>query len=436
MKQLKIYQTTIAFLFITIFTGIAQNNKCATMKLYEKRKLNDVYFESRINQLESFTSNWISQNQNLSVEKGNSKKAFATTITIPVVVHVIYHTATENVSSAQIQSQIDALNEDFRLLNADSLQPNHPFWPYTADTQIEFCLAKRDPNGNPTTGITRTYTDSLSFSANGYEKFTATGGKDNWAPTKYLNIWVCNLDNSGGTLGYAAFPSDLASFPAEDGVIIRYEAFGTIGTAGTGGFSENDLGRTGTHEVGHWLNLRHIWGDATCGSDFVNDTEPAEDANYFCPSFPNNANNSCGAGSNGEMYMNYMDYVDDGCMNMFTFGQSNRMHAAINGPRAGLLTSQGCTAPAGINEITFSNQFMVYPNPSNKNITISRQDYFNSDDDIVISLIDPIGRTVYSTSSNLKNNLSIAVSAFESGCYSLKFESKKNVGFQKVIILK
>lgn len=423
-------------LFSFIANLSAQSKKCATMNLYEKRKISDSNFELRIKQLENFSNNWINQHQSNAIGKSNSKKAFATTITIPVVVHVIYHTATENISNTQIQSQIDALNEDFRLLNADSLQPNHPFWPYTADTQIEFCLAKRDPSGNPTNGITRTYTDSLAFSANGNEKFTATGGKDNWDPTKYLNIWVCNLNNSGGTLGYAAFPSDLSTYPDEDGVVIRYEAFGTNGTAGTGGFSANDLGRTGTHEVGHWLNLRHIWGDATCGSDFVNDTEPAEDPNYFCPSFPNNPNSSCGSGSNGEMYMNYMDYVDDGCMKMFTFGQANRMHAAINGPRAGLLISQGCTAPSGINEISFSNQFLVYPNPANNHFLITRPDYFNSNELITISLMDPLGRTVFYTKTNMKDILKIDVSDFESGYYSLKFESEHNLGFKKVIIIK
>jgi len=234
------------------------------------------------------------------------------------------------------------LNEDFRLLNADSLLPSHPYWVDAADALIKFCLAVRDPDGDPTNGITRTFTNSTSFSGNGDVKFSTTGGVNNWNPTQYLNLWVCNL--SGLTLGYAAFPSDLTTFPEEDGVVIRHQAFGTIGTAGTGGFTANDLGRTATHEVGHWLNLSHIWGDTICGNDFVADTPEHEDANYFCPTFPHRPFNACipGTFADGEMYMNYMDYVDDGCMVMFTFDQSSRMDAALFTERSAILTSRGC----------------------------------------------------------------------------------------------
>ncbi|NDB36497.1 MAG: T9SS C-terminal target domain-containing protein, partial [Flavobacteriia bacterium] len=228
-----------------------------------------------------------------------------------------------------------------------------------------------DPNGNPTNGITRTFTNVTAFDANGDEKFTASGGHDNWNPTEYLNIWVCNLDATAGTLGYAAFPSELATHPELDGVVIRYEAFGDIGTAGTGIFNSNDLGRTATHEVGHWLNLRHIWGDTLCGDDFVDDTEVAEDANYGCPTFPHNANNQCGSGQDGEMYMNYMDYVDDYCMNMFTYGQALRMNAALNTDRVGLLTSLGCNNSSNLLESLNEFKFDVVPNPSNGMVTVS-----------------------------------------------------------------
>ncbi|MTI31700.1 zinc metalloprotease [Cytophagales bacterium RKSG123] len=235
-------------------------------------------------------------------------------LTIPVVVHVVYNTSQQNVSDSQIQSQIDVLNEDFRKLNDDHTNTPSEFADLVADIGIEFQLATTDPNGNSTTGITRTQTSSSSFSyTNDGVKFNSSGGKDAWPSNKYLNLWVCNI--SGSVLGYAQFPGD---DPATDGVVIDYQYFGTTGTA-TAPF---DKGRTGTHEVGHWLNLRHIWGDGGCGaSDYVDDTPSAASEYYGCPSYPQN---SC---SSNDMFMNYMDYVDDACMVMFSEGQKERMRA-------------------------------------------------------------------------------------------------------------
>ena len=290
----------------------------------------------------------------------------STAVPIPVVVHVIYDNANENISTAQIQSQIDVLNEDFGLMNPDSLPTTHPFWGFTANAGIEFCLASLDPSGNPTSGITRTATSVASFNGNGDEKYASSGGHDNWDPTRYLNIWVCDLGASGGTLGYATFPDELAGNPNDDGVVIHFQAFGTMGTAGQGGFDVNNLGRTATHEVGHWLNLFHIWGDNSpfCGDDLVGDTAPCDDANYDCPSFPLDPNNSCGTGSFGEMYMNYMDYVDDNCMNMFTSGQATRMNAALNGDRSAILASGACSIPATFDEGIDFASLQLSPNPS------------------------------------------------------------------------
>ncbi len=321
---------------LAIFSwNVNAQEKCGTMKHWEFIKSKDPDAAKRMQQLEEKTQERI---KNFAVQK---KKQI---ITIPVVVHVLWNDPIEDISNAQIQSQIDILNEDFRLLNSDSLTDTHPFYYDTDDAEIEFCLAVRDEYGDTTTGITRTYTNSITFIGDGNEKHTATGGKDNWDPTKYLNLWVCNLDGSGGTLGYATFPSDLTTYPDLDGVVIRYEAFGDIGTAGSGSFATNDLGRTATHEVGHWLNLLHIWGDDICGDDFVSDTPEHEDANYNCPAFPHKPFNACipGTGADGEMYMNYMDYVDDNCMVMFTMGQADRMWDALDIVRDSLFTSRGC----------------------------------------------------------------------------------------------
>ena len=252
---------------------------------------------------------------------------------IPVVVHVVYKTAAQNISAAQIQSQIDVLNEDYRHKNADLATVPAPFAPATDDARIEFKLATTDPAGNPTTGITRTATATTAFSDDDSVKSAATGGADAWPSDRYLNIWVCPL--AGGLLGYAQFPGGPA---ATDGVVIRHSAFGTSGTAA----APFNLGRTATHEIGHWLNLRHIWGDdgtGCAGSDFVADTPNQGGPNYGTPTFPKV---SCGNGPNGDMFMDFMDYVDDSAMTMFTAGQVTRMQAALDGLRSSIGTTIPC----------------------------------------------------------------------------------------------
>jgi len=224
-----------------------------------------------------------------------AKMEEGTTYTIPVVVHVVYKTAAQNISNAQIQSQINVINDDFRRMNSDA----NNTWSQAADTEIEFCLATQDPNGNPTSGITRTSTTKTSFTDDDKVKKSNQGGKNPWDTQKYLNIWVCNI---GGFLGYAQFPGGPA---ATDGVVVDDNYFGTVGTA-TAPF---DKGRTLTHEIGHYLNLYHIWGDGACGQDDnVADTPNSDAANYGCAS----NHTSC---SSTDMVQNYMDYSDDACMN-------------------------------------------------------------------------------------------------------------------------
>jgi hypothetical protein len=252
---------------------------------------------------------------------------------IPVVVHVVHKTAAQNISDAQIKSQIDVLTADFRKKNVDIGSVPAPFAPLAADARVEFELAKTDPSGRATNGITRTSTSVNAFSDDDAVKSAASGGADAWPSDKYLNIWVCQL--GGGLLGYAQFPGGPA---ATDGVVILHSAFGTTGTAA----APFDLGRTTTHEVGHWLNLRHIWGDdgtGCSGSDFVADTPNAGGPNFGTPTFPHV---SCSNGPNGDMFMNYMDYVDDAAMTMFSAGQVTRMQAALDGIRSSIGTATPC----------------------------------------------------------------------------------------------
>jgi PKD repeat protein len=249
-----------------------------------------------------------------------------------VVVHVIWKTSQQNIPDAQIISQIEVLNEDYRRLNADTTNTPVMFQGVAADVEIEFCLATTDPDGNPTDGITRTETTVNSFTQNNAMKYTSQGGHDAWPSDHYLNIWVCNL--GGGLLGYAQFPNGPAT---TDGVVIGYQFFGYNSP---GGYPYH-LGRTTTHEVGHWLNLYHIWGDdggACTGTDLVADTPNQGGEYYGCPPFPQS---SCGS---EDMFQNYMDYSDDGCMNIFTAGQKTRVHAAINVFRTELFESMGCVS--------------------------------------------------------------------------------------------
>lgn len=298
---------------------------CGTMEYLESQLKADPGIERRMSAIEDHTQRFIA----------NGGKKSEVVYTIPVVVHVVYNTSAQNISDAQIQSQLTILNNDFRKLNSDWTLTPSVFQGLVADCEINFCLATRDPSGNATTGITRTSTATTSFSSNNNIKYTSLGGKDAWPTGTYLNLWIGNL--SGGLLGYAQFPGGAT---ATDGVVCTFTAVGNTGTAA----APFNKGRTATHEVGHWLNLRHIWGDATCGNDLVSDTPTQSTSNGGCPSFPKV---TCSNGPNGDMHMNYMDYTDDACMYMFTTGQKARMVAvlAAGGARVSLATSNGCTPP-------------------------------------------------------------------------------------------
>jgi hypothetical protein len=232
---------------------------------------------------------------------------------VPVVVHVLYNTQQENISDAQVQSQIDVLNEDFNLQNKDASQIPSIFSDRKGNVNMRFQLVQ----------TIRKYTSVTSWPANDNMKYSSKGGSDVVDPDHTLNIWVVNLQNY---LGYAQFPG---GNPKTDGIVCGFFCFGRTGKL----IKSYNKGRTATHEVGHWMNLRHIWGDVYCGNDMVGDTPQATMYNFGCPSFPKK--NECNS-NEIEMTMNYMDYTDDVCMFMFTNGQTSRMHSIFlnGGPRA------------------------------------------------------------------------------------------------------
>ncbi|MFN0202142.1 MAG: M43 family zinc metalloprotease, partial [Bacteroidia bacterium] len=273
---------------------------------------------------------------------------------IPVIVHII-HNGTgvgsgQNLSQSQIYSQFDVLNEDFRRTNADAANTPSVFTGVGADCEINFCKATVDPSGNALTepGIHRVNRNTAGFSAPPYSDTYLDGTikpATSWDPTKYLNIWVCDLGQQ--LLGYAQFPtgsglSGLAGGTTTantDGVVILYSAFGRIGNVA----APYNKGRTATHEVGHWLGLRHVWGDGNCATDYVTDTPTQQQDNGGCPTFPHI---TCNNGPNGDMFMNYMDYTNDACMNIFTTGQKARMQTvmSVSPRRASLNASTVCNS--------------------------------------------------------------------------------------------
>jgi hypothetical protein len=222
-------------------------------------------------------------------------------------------------------------------------------------------LATADPQGRATTGIVRKQTNRNDWEMDDKIKFAAQGGDDAWDNRYYLNFWVGNLFN---LLGYSSVPGG----PAEkDGVVIHVSAFGTVNTG-----APYNLGRTAVHEVGHWLGLKHIWGDAFCGDDLVDDTPKQGNFTSGCP---NGFRSSCSNGDMGDMYMNYMDYTNDACLNLFTNGQKQRMLSLFNtgGPRNSILVSKGLNKP-WTQEIpvteTISNTIKIYPNPSRGDVAL------------------------------------------------------------------
>ncbi|MCC6760854.1 MAG: zinc metalloprotease [Chitinophagaceae bacterium] len=288
--------------------AMATERRCDADLVLSQQLAEDPSLKDKLANIESFTNDYVAKKKS-----GLVKQA---TVTIPVVVNVLYRTAAENVSDAQIQSQIDVLNRDFNATNTDfnSYIPAE-YAGLKANVGITFTLQ----------AVVRKATTKSSWRTNDDMKKSSRGGINPTSPSNTLNIWVCTLSNS--ILGYAQFPGGSA---ATDGVVILNRAFGTTGTAA----APFNLGRTATHEVGHWANLRHIWGDATCGNDQVTDTPPHNTANYGCPA---QGHKSTCTGTPNEMWMNYMDYTDDRCMYMFSTGQKDRMLAvfAAGGPRAG-----------------------------------------------------------------------------------------------------
>ena len=350
-------------------------------------------------------------------------------ITIPIVIHILWNTPSQNISNAQVMSQLTILNNDFRRLNADTINTPVAFQSIAADAQIEFCLAQRDPAGNPTSGITRRQTSVFSFSpllGDTAVYYTSTGGEDAWDTASYMNIWVCN---NGG--GMATWPGSTGFFPGlQDGVILDPLAFGDTGTV----VYPTNKGRLADHEIGHYFFLLHPWGADTvyCAPDSVADTPPQKIPTLGCPTFP--LLDSCSPNFPGIAYNVYMDYTDDSCMNMFTAGQAARMNWCIQTFRSTLLSSIACTPPSGYDEYLDQPHFTVFPDPSNGTCYVHLENDWNEKTEM--GIYDITGRLVqkYLLDVSSTSDLTFDLSFLQSGTYTLLFRSASFISADRLVI--
>jgi hypothetical protein len=332
---------------------------------------------------------------------------------IPVVFHVLYNGAnagTENINVSYINSQMNELNLAFRKLTSDTSRIRPIFKAIAADVRIQFVLATKDPDGNPTTGITRTQTSKTTFATNIYGaynddmKHSNRGGKDAWNPARYLNIWTCNMrypNQVSMTLGFATPPTGAPNWfgnvtkdstDVESGVVMH---FSVVGRNNPLAIANNVEGKTAIHEIGHYLGLRHIWGDGQGNNgcnvdDGLFDTPNARDKNYSCSK--SNPPNTCNTGSGDlpDMTENYMDYALDGCAAMFTKQQAFLMRYVLNNFRTGL----------PYREITYDTIFdqtvgvEMFPNPTRENQDVKLQISGPEKSKYSVSIIDMSGKQV------------------------------------------
>lgn len=391
------------------YMGFAQNN-CRYQEYQQQQLTANPGLAAIYDKIEQFTR---TAQTNIIAGNGNNAAPLPVpdNITIPVVVHILYNQASQNIAEERILAQLESLNKDFEASTADMAKLPVYFRPFVANVGIKFQLAKVDPKGFATSGIVRKYTGIQNFLYDDRVKNSSRGGDDAWDSDKYLNIWVCNTVS--GLLGYSSIPGGAKEI---DGVVINTGVFGL----GTG----TNKGRTLVHEIGHWLNLRHIWGDGYCGDDYVDDTPKQQMANRGCPS---GEKKTCGSTAHGDMYMNFMDFTDDACMYMFTFGQRQRMRNQfeIGGPRHALLYSTAITAlplPAPIpvpEEVPM--QVSLYPNPTVSTVilqTTGGQNLLGK----TAKLFTQTGQLVQSFIIQ-SNRQSIIVSNLKNGVYFLAIEN-------------
>lgn len=412
---------TFLLLLLSVF-ATAQEKKCGVENPEDFGLLMNDATALRVQAIKDNSVEWIANQQHRSTPRE--------LITIPVVVHIVYYDDSENYTDLEVEAQIDGLTADFRKLNNIDNIPE-VFRDLAVDTEIEFCLANII-DGVPTNGILRTKTphQSIGTPYNGVNRicYTDEGGSDAINPEEYVNIWVGQMPSL--IAGRATMPGQ-ADTALEDGIFIDPDFFGFFCS------SSNDffLGRTLTHEMGHYLNLLHIWGDGGGSDDNcmiddgISDT-PMQEKSYSgrCPSHPQE---SCGG---EDMFMNFMDYTDDRCLSMFTFGQKLMMRSVLDedGPRGKLRTSQGCAGMTKSNITLTPDDITIFPNPASDCIHIDLD--IDNDLPVRFQVINSLGQAVHSSNVFAKDLRTFNVSNLSNGVYFIFFENNKQIASKKLIV--
>ncbi len=392
----------------------------------------DAFLEEALKQRPELKEKRVKWEQELQEHIKEHRALPRTNITIPVVFHLVWHTEEQNISDLQIYDQLEILNRAFSMQNRNLHTVRGQFRHLISDVQIEFCLAKRDPDGMPTTGITRTQTDvegigneRIDFTKRAVH-FSEYGGKDLWDPGQYLNIWVCEI--GGNILGSATFPNS-APYPEAEGVVVDYRAIGSIGT-GVEKLPFADGGKTLVHEIGHYFNLHHPWGpgSGSCDTDdFVGDT-PNQIGPYR--SCSNETTESCGS---EDIVTNFMDYPEDQCLAMFTHGQKERMIASLELHRQNLLESDVCNPPGGPTEENADLteiQVNWFPGPQRIGLFAARQGDYSLD----IEVFDMAGRLVFSERTSFGRVHMIGFEGYPSGVYIICLRDDQDRECSQVVV--
>ena len=448
----------IGLLLLAFFVQAQERNskKCMTSPLMEYEMQKNPQYKNTVETYFNDLKEWLKDNPNTK----------NTVITIPVVVHVVHKQSHNlgigtNIPQIQIDDAIRILNEDYRRMNPEFPNPpRNTFTSYAGDTELEFCLATTDENGNSTIGVTRTSTTKTSFDADDNTdsnamKRTATGGKDGWDALKYLNIWICNLTNSQGgqTLGYAYLPGQQSqSWTAwKDGLVVDYAYFGTVGNAASA--SQND-GRTPTHEIGHYLGLRHtfceqedVQGNPICcdndnnsSGGYVDDTPASKDI-YWGNVNTSTNNNTCNDTQYSNTFTSDVLDMDENYMSyafttwMFSHKQINVMDYTMNastgqGGRAALKTSNGCMISGG-NNMLHENLISLHPNPTSNivNFKFAMNIRVNS---IVIQNV--LGEEIIRIEHIQSDIFSLDLSSFPKGIYFATLDTDKGRGIEQILL--
>ena len=434
----KVLLTSIVLLIaIPVFSF--EHIRCYTDNYISNKMEQNPDFEKAFHQTYDYIYNMARHNRDM-----NDSVIFR----IPVVVHVVYNTPQQNVHDSLIFNQIEVLNQDFRRQNPDTSLTREIFLPYAGDAGIEFFLAEEDPDGNPTNGITRTETSEVTFmdfADLDKVKSSATGGVDAWPTDVYLNIWVCNLNfvfggtEFPGVLGFAYPPVGAPNWPQDmlpnnpdvEGVVVHYQAFGRNNPEAVGPLEVVSRGRTTTHEVGHYLGLRHIWGDAGFGQngcdvdDGIDDTPNQADASQQTCNYNQN---SCVISpvNYPDMLENYMDYSDERCMNMFTHGQIAVMRMVLRELRPDLAIQEHPPVTSVNENLAFNQKHVIYPNPVADKLYVSMNEAMPIG---LVEIYDMKGRQLKAKNFNHLNyqKLMLETNQLATGNYILKIHSGKTV---------